>query len=191
MPASSKKARRIETPPGAADDRRPRYGRGRRAMIRHVQRIDRVFDGCVGALCVLLLAVMVIAISAQVVMRYAFSSPLTWSEELARYAMIWLAMLAAALCARHGQHIALVRFKPGASRLATGLAILGPAMTCAIAGFLFWHGLDITERAARQRTPGLGLSMSWAYASLPAGFALIFAGQILGALAQLGPARPR
>ncbi len=45
-------------------------------------------------LCVLLSALSIVTFS-QVVARYIFQAPLSWSEELARFLLLWLAMMSA------------------------------------------------------------------------------------------------
>lgn len=49
---------------------------------------------CMAAGCTLLLA-MLLAVGLQVVARYVFFSPPSWTEELARYCMIWSGLLGA------------------------------------------------------------------------------------------------
>ena len=39
---------------------------------------------------VLALGIMGLVLTAQIVMRYFFSSPFSWAEELARYLQIWI-----------------------------------------------------------------------------------------------------
>ena len=39
---------------------------------------------------------MLLAVLGQVVFRYVLNKPLPWSEELARYMMVWIASVAAA-----------------------------------------------------------------------------------------------
>ncbi|SUB02112.1 TRAP-type C4-dicarboxylate transport system, small permease component [Pannonibacter phragmitetus] len=53
--------------------------------------LDRIMRGA----AVLFLLVMVAAICLQVVARYGFSSPPAWTEEAARYAMVWVGLLGA------------------------------------------------------------------------------------------------
>ncbi len=149
-------------------------------MRRTLIWFDRGYRWSLSAICVALFVVMIAAVGGQVVMRYVFSSPLSWSEELARYSMVWMAMLAAALCSRSGQHIALMGSVPLPGRLKLALQILATLLTCAILGILFYHSWDLMQRAARQTTPGLGLSMSYIYASLPTGIGLMIIGQLLG-----------
>lgn len=157
-----------------------------------IRAIDKLFVRSIGTLCVILFIVMIVAVLGQVVMRYLFSSPLTWSEELARYCMVWLAMLASALCSRAGLHLALINADLLSPRYATPLRLLGGLAAATILVILFWHSLDLTSRSVRQTTPGLGLSMSWVYASLPIGFGLMILGLILGLLIrQDSPVHPK
>jgi len=45
----------------------------------------------------ILVAAMAIVILMQVVFRYFFHSPLSWSEELARFSMIWITFFGASI----------------------------------------------------------------------------------------------
>ena len=55
---------------------------------------ERMIAGMLGALVVLG--------SVQVVSRYLFSSPLTWTEEVIRYGLIWMVFLGSGVCTRKG-----------------------------------------------------------------------------------------
>src|SRR5512138_3314067 len=54
-----------------------------------------------------LMLVMTLTTCANVILRYAFSSPLMWAEELSRYSFIWLTFMGAALASKHKRHIAI------------------------------------------------------------------------------------
>ena len=76
-----------------------RRGGGRmRAVVRHP--LETV-------LCGLMVAIVAI-IFTQVVTRYLLHVSLSWSEEFARYLLIWLAMLSAAYGFKIKAHFALV-----------------------------------------------------------------------------------
>ncbi|UOD51520.1 TRAP transporter small permease subunit [Orrella daihaiensis] len=55
--------------------------------------VDRVADVTAGVAIVVLVA----AVMLQVVARYVFQSPPPWTEELARYAMIWAGLIGATM----------------------------------------------------------------------------------------------
>jgi TRAP-type C4-dicarboxylate transport system permease small subunit len=54
-----------------------------------------------------LLAVMTLAIAADVLMRYAFNHPLAWAGPLSVFSMVWLVYLGSAAVSRKGSHICL------------------------------------------------------------------------------------
>lgn len=51
---------------------------------------------------VFLFVVMISAVFLQVVARYAFNSPPSWAEELARYCQVWIILLTSSICIRKG-----------------------------------------------------------------------------------------
>lgn len=64
-------------------------------------KFNKLMDG-IAVLCMVMILVLVIA---QVVMRYVFNTPLTWSEELAVFVMIWLTFIGSLICMRDNEHI--------------------------------------------------------------------------------------
>lgn len=74
-----------------------------------------------------LLSAMATVIFSQVVARYVFEAPLSWSEELARFLLMWLSMLSAAYAFKLKAHFALTfvaRSLPAAAQRALRLAVL-------------------------------------------------------------------
>ena len=71
-----------------------RPGTGKRAALR---RIDRALGLAAEVPAALLVVAEIVLLSAGVVSRYVFQSPLTWSDELASALFLWLAMLGAVI----------------------------------------------------------------------------------------------
>jgi TRAP-type C4-dicarboxylate transport system permease small subunit len=70
--------------------------------------MDKVFDGIcrvIEGLMVALLAVMVVLVFGNVVLRYGFNSGIVVSEELSRWAFVWLTFLGAIVAVREGAHL--------------------------------------------------------------------------------------
>jgi TRAP-type C4-dicarboxylate transport system permease small subunit len=102
--------------------------------------------------------------------RYVVQDALTWTEETARYLMIWMGFLAMGLALREGGHIAvdivLERMPPRAQRAMVALVrLLGIAFLLAVIG----AGWVLLTRVSGQRTPVLGISMLWPYLAIPVG----------------------
>ena len=64
-------------------------------------------DKAIAFLLVLILAVMVINVTWQVVSRYVFQSPSSFTDELSRFLLIWLGMLGSAYVAGRNEHLAI------------------------------------------------------------------------------------
>jgi TRAP-type C4-dicarboxylate transport system permease small subunit len=74
-----------------------------RSLAKALRVVERIVDAAaIAAFCGIFLCVL-----AQVVLRYAFNAPLTWSEELARYLFIWCAFLGWIVASRRGSHLAM------------------------------------------------------------------------------------
>ena len=122
------------------------------------------------------LALMTALVFVQVVMRYVFSSSLSWSEELARYVFLWLSWIGASYAVKERVHFRVEMFAnlfKGSLRKYFEIGVL-------VAWFLFsflltWHGaslvlflVDTGQISAAMRLP-----MSFTYASVPVGCALM------------------
>lgn len=130
---------------------------------------------------VLLTLAMVAACLAQVVWRYAFADPLTWSEEAARYLLVWLSFLCAWLAWRQRAHLGLdvlvARLPAPAQR---GAGLLAEALVAAFAALSIVAGQTMVEVAMMQPSAVLELPMGWVYAAWPAAAALILGDVLVG-----------
>lgn len=64
-------------------------------------------DKIVAHLLVVILGIMVLNVTWQVLSRYVFQSPSSFTDELSRYMLIWLGMLGAAYVAGKNDHLAI------------------------------------------------------------------------------------
>ncbi len=64
-------------------------------------------DKTIAFLLVILLGLMVINVTWQVVSRYVFQAPSSFTDELSRYMLIWLGMLGSAYLAGQNGHLAI------------------------------------------------------------------------------------
>jgi len=97
-----------------------------------------------------------------------------WTEELARYCMIWIIFLGAGLACRHAQLIALeivVQRLPDA--LGKAIAYVAIAACVAFYGLMLSLGMEFLEYGSIESSPVLGIPKNWVYWSLPVGFALM------------------
>jgi TRAP-type C4-dicarboxylate transport system permease small subunit len=129
-----------------------------------------------------LLAALTLLVLAAVFWRYVLQDALVWTEEAARYIMIWTAFLGAAVAVREGGHIAIDTLlsqlpSRAARRLGTGIGLVSIAFLLITA----WLGFSLTSKVLLQRSPTLDLSMAIPYLAIPIG-TLLMAVQICAVL---------
>jgi len=139
--------------------------RARRASLRLNRWVDR--------LCVLLLALLVLDVWLGVLVRYVIPLPLTFTEELARYLMIWMALMAISSGIVHREHIGVEflfdRFPPRARR---ALAVAFDVVSFTFFALLFWYGLGFAEKGFSRLTMIYAIPKGYAFASVPVAAAL-------------------
>ncbi|MFD2831168.1 TRAP transporter small permease [Corticicoccus populi] len=144
-------------------------------VLKSFVRVMEVFNKYVGYLLAIILAVMTLLIFWQVVSRHFFGTPLSWSEELARFLMIYLIMVGSALATKDGGMISVdillekfesTKFKPYIITIAQLLSIIFFVV-------LFIYGYQFAMNSFNQIAPGSQISMGWVYLSIPFGAVLL------------------
>ena len=69
--------------------------------------LETIFDVVEQGLGVCFVLLMFISVLLQVFYRYVLQSPLTWTEEVARYSFIWTVLLGAAFAVRRKEHVVM------------------------------------------------------------------------------------
>ncbi|MBN1847575.1 MAG: TRAP transporter small permease [Deltaproteobacteria bacterium] len=119
--------------------------------------------------------VMFLVVLTQVIFRYVLSHPLPWSEESARYLMIWVACLAASEAYAKGNHIGVTLItatvKPALRKIMT-LAI--HLIVAALCGFIAYQGFFLGFLLWEQVSPAMEIPMTFPYLAIPTGASLIF-----------------
>lgn len=123
---------------------------------------------------------MFIIVFLQVVFRYVLNEPLPWSEELARYLMVWIASLAAVEAYGTGGHVgvnALVDNIPAVPR--KWLRLFIHLVVAALMLVILYQGFKLSSYLGDQVSPALEVPMTWPYLAIPVGALLLFV-QALG-----------
>ena len=132
------------------------------AICRGINRVAEV------AACAILLAACVTMI-LEVVFRYVLNDSLSWSEEIARYALMALTFIGAFISYHHDDHLAMTmlldRLAPRQRALASSLR--DGAIAC-LAGILLVYGFELCQSVADTYSPVLNIPEWWPYAVVPA-----------------------
>lgn len=111
----------------------------------------------------------IVVVSFQVVNRFILHWPVVWTADFAVICFVWLGFLCASQSVRKSAHfrmtILLERNWKGSGRRA--LEMLSVLVILGLSGILLVEGWKITAEGLRETSPGLNVSMAWAYAAIP------------------------
>ncbi len=135
-----------------------------------MQKLLTYLNKALYGISVAAMSVMLLLIFFQVISRYLFGYTFEWSEELARFLFVWVVFLGSALIMGESGHLA-VQLLP--TKFAGTLIGNLMAVFVNVCGYIFIlillvQGTKMTSVMTFQTAPGLGISMSWVYAIIPA-----------------------
>lgn len=144
-----------------------------RAFRLRCDRIDRKSERW---LLLTFYALIILTVAIEVIRRFALNYSSVWGEELARYAFIYLAWIAAAAAVRDRAHIRIdVLVNLGGPRMQRLAWWLSDIATLVLAVWALWLSVSpvLTSLHFGSVTPGLRLSQAVFLAAIPIGFLLI------------------
>ncbi|MCR5867902.1 MAG: TRAP transporter small permease [Aquincola tertiaricarbonis] len=136
-----------------------------------LNRLFGLYCRALEALLVLALATMVLLVFGNVVLRYAFNSGITVSEELSRWLFIWLTFLGAVVALHEHRHLGtdmlLARLGPGGRR---ACLVAGHLLMLGACGLLLQGSVEQMRINWSVSAPSSGAPMAVVY-----GAAVVFA----------------
>lgn len=142
-------------------------------MKRSIQKVDKCLSMIENAVIILGLSAMFLILLAQVIMRYVFSRPLTWSEEAARFIFVYVSFIGISYAYRQKGHIRMevvVNLFPQAVR--RGLEVLINLGTIALFCYMMPFSFRFIGIQAGVKATATHIPMSIVYTALPLGMAL-------------------
>lgn len=120
--------------------------------------------------------VMTLVVLLGVFMRYFLKSPLIWTDELAKYMLVYMTFVGAPVALRDKSLAAMelvVEKLPEKKRKV--VQIIAYILAVALIAFLFYYSLDLISQHSvkNQISPALQIPMTWVYFSLPLGIGLL------------------
>ncbi|MEL0630272.1 TRAP transporter small permease [Psychromonas aquatilis] len=128
-----------------------------------------LLDRLILSICSFALMLLVVTVTWQVFSRYVLNDPSSWTDELSRYAMVWLGLLGASYLFGIKGHLAITLLDSalkGKAHTALHLLINGITFTF-VSLAMFKGGLALMSRTTQQLSPALQLPMSTVYSILP------------------------
>jgi TRAP-type C4-dicarboxylate transport system permease small subunit len=128
-----------------------------------VDRLDAASRGIIIAA----FAVMVTAVSVQVVFRYFLNLSLDWADEVARLTFVWSAFLGVPHGIRTGAHVGIDFIAKLVSPTVLAWLFRTTCIACAgLMGIVAWYSVVIARETWDQLMPVLDFSTGWFYVAI-------------------------
>ncbi|PID57197.1 C4-dicarboxylate ABC transporter permease [candidate division KSB3 bacterium] len=144
---------------------------GNNSIVRVITRASIFFERAAAYPCIAATAGMTIVVLLGVFFRYAIRQPLSWSEEVARYLMIWAASLAISIGIMRREHLGITMF---IHRLPHPVQKAAAVLVNVIVLWFLWvltkFGYFMAIEGKTQLSPILaryGISMFWSLLAIP------------------------
>ena len=129
---------------------------------------------------VTLFALLTIAVFGQVVARYVFNQPPTWTEEFARFCQVWIMLLASSICLRKGRHLAVDYLGPAlAPEARRVVAVITGCLIAIYSSVVMIWGVRLLMIGLVQTSPAMQLNMGLVYLVFPIAGGLMLMESIL------------
>ncbi|PIE31607.1 C4-dicarboxylate ABC transporter permease [candidate division KSB3 bacterium] len=152
-------------------------------MLSVVKKLSIFFERLAAYPCITATAGMTIVVLLGVFFRYVIRQPLSWSEEVARYLMIWAASLAVSIGIMRREHLGITIL---ISRLPVPLQKVAALFVNVCVLWFLWvltkFGYTMAVEGKTQLSPILakyGISMVWSLSAIPVAGALAMVQTIL------------
>lgn len=135
--------------------------------------LSRKINWFVERLCVGLLIILVLDVWLGILARYVIPWPLTFTEELARYVMIWTALIAVSSGIAHREHIGvLVVFERFPMSMRKWLAVSFDLLAFIFFAVIFFYGIGMVDRGFSRYTMINEIPKAWPFMGVPIAAAL-------------------
>ena len=144
-------------------------------FIHALENTNAFTIGVCKFLTILSVALITVIVCAGVYWRYVLNDALAWSEESAKFLMVWMVFTGAPIALAQGTHAAIdalpEALPPRARQAAFGLIYL---LVMFFVTVLIYQGWQFAWNARIQSTPTTGISMLYVFAAMPVGGAIMF-----------------
>lgn len=141
-----------------------------------MNKVSQMLDNIEKYLLFVLLAAMTIIVGMQVIARFILHDSLSWSEEIARYLLVWTTFIGASLGVKQGAHIGVEAFTlllpKKARKVVNYIAVVLCVIFC-VAVLIESSTILQKQIATNQISPAVQMPMWIPYLALPVGTVLM------------------
>lgn len=132
-------------------------------------KVKFIFDKAVEVLIMIIMAAMSFIVLWQVITRFILHNPSVWTEEVAKYLMVWIGFLAGAMGLKYGTHLGLTLLSDSIHNRAVRLFldILVLFLCAAVGVIILVYGWQYMQAGAKKLASAVPISMNYVYAVIP------------------------
>lgn len=149
-----------------------------------MEKIRTLLDKVLELLCSTVLVIMIITVLYQVFTRTVLNNPNTMTEELVRFGLVWLSMLALAYVVGKRSHLAVTLLSDNlnGSKKRTLEIVVQVLFLVFAAVVMVYGGWKAASVTMGQISPSLSLSMGYVYSAVPVSGFIMFIYSLLNLL---------
>jgi len=117
---------------------------------------------------VVLFTIMTLIVWVQIFFRFILGGGIAWSEEIAKFLMVWMALLGSSLLFREGGHIA-INFFISKFSFRRYILMFHAILSAVLFVLLIYYGIDYAVFGLKSISPASGIRRFWPYLSIPVG----------------------
>ncbi|OGP72932.1 MAG: hypothetical protein A2V86_09310 [Deltaproteobacteria bacterium RBG_16_49_23] len=163
---------------------------GRKGYLSWVEKLAWIVERIAAVPCMIAIGGMTVIVILGVIFRYVLGSPLGWTEEAARYLMIWAASLAVSMGIMKGEHVGInLMVNAFSPKIRRWMAISVHLAILAFLWVLTQRGYLMAINGRNQFSPLLGVTMVWSLAAIPIAGLLAMLQTVFLILIMLSPSK--
>lgn len=129
-----------------------------------MNKLSRSLENTLNIIMALALAVMVVLVFGNVVLRYLFNSGITWSEEMSRYLFIWLTFLGAIGAFKNKEHLGVdMLIKRLPNKMKRVVLVISDLLILAVLFLVLDGSWKMTMINIDSKAPATGLPLAFVY----------------------------
>jgi len=130
--------------------------------------LKRLYENALEILALIAFTSLIFLTFLQVLSRYVFQTPITFTEEMGRFLFIWISFLGAAIVMKHDKHIRLDLLQEKVHQnVRSMIDIMVFLLIFAFSALVFFQGIKLVSATSRQIAPVSRIPMSYIYLNIP------------------------
>ena len=140
-----------------------------RLKIMHkIRKIVAGINAIAANFSITLFVIMTFIVWAQIFFRFILGDGIVWAEEIAKYMMVWMALIGASVVYYEKGHIAIESFISN-NKWIRWIRMIHTVMAAVLFIVLLFYGIKYAQFGQRFISPASGIRRFWPYLSIPVG----------------------